>query len=314
MTDTTTDALAAIEPLIGRSDPQQHSPDPVNEPMIRHWCEAMGDINPVYLDPDAAAISVHGGIIAPPTMLQAWTLPGLVGHEPGEDDPSSAVYRLLEEAGFTSVVATDCEQEYVRPLRPGDLLTSQVTVEAVSALKRTQLGDGHFVTTRLTVRDQNDAIVGVQLFKVLKFIPKDPDPTQDAALRSRPNVTRDTAFFFDSAREHRLDFQRCSDCNTLRHPPGPACRTCHSLSWETSESQGIGEVFSYVVMHHPLVPPFAEPYAVAVVELEEGIRLVANLVDISPSEVRIGMPVALRFIEPDDELTLPAFGPPRKEL
>ena len=57
------------EPFVAR--------DPVNQPMIRHWCDAMDDANPVYTDPELAAQSVHGGIVAPPTMLQAWTMRGL---------------------------------------------------------------------------------------------------------------------------------------------------------------------------------------------------------------------------------------------
>src|SRR5439155_26430228 len=84
--------------------------DPVNLPMIRHWCEAMGDTNPAYEGPDA---------IAPPTMLQAWTMGGLSGHE-GRTGDYDELLTLLDEAGCTSVVATDCEQEYVQPLRTGD--------------------------------------------------------------------------------------------------------------------------------------------------------------------------------------------------
>ena len=53
------------------------APDPVNEPMIRHWCDAVDDRNPVYTDPEFASRSVHGGLVAPPTMLQAWTMRGL---------------------------------------------------------------------------------------------------------------------------------------------------------------------------------------------------------------------------------------------
>jgi uncharacterized OB-fold protein/acyl dehydratase len=319
--------MTAIQALIGRSDPPQPGPDPVNEPMIRHWCEALGDANPVYTDAEAAR-SVHGGIIAPPAMLQAWTLPGLPGHDATAGDPSQAVYRLLDDAGFSSVVATNCEQEYIRPLRPGDRLTSQVTVESVSGPKNTRLGTGHFVTTRLTVRDHDGEVVGTQLFRVLKFMPpagtratgtraaetraagtRAVDPPEPRAVRPRPSVTRDTAFFFDAARDHRLAIQRCTSCGTLRHPPGPLCPACRSPGWDTVDARGPGEVFSFVVVHHPLVAPFTEPYVVAVVALKEGVRVVANLVDIAPADVQIGMPVQLGFIEPDPELTLPAFGP-----
>ncbi|WP_244942672.1 FAS1-like dehydratase domain-containing protein, partial [Streptomyces sioyaensis] len=116
--------------------------DLVNAPMIRHWCEAVGDTGPAYRGPDA---------IAPPTMLQAWTMGGLSGHT----DRSGAfdeLFALLDGAGYTSVVATDCEQEYLRPLRPGDRITFDAVIEAVSERKTTKLGTGHFVTTRMDIR------------------------------------------------------------------------------------------------------------------------------------------------------------------
>lgn len=116
--------------------------DPVNEPMIRHWCEAMGDRNPVYAGPDA---------IAPPTMLQVWTMGGLSGHT-GRSRAYEELLGLLDGAGYTSVVATDCEQEYLRPLRPGDEITFDSLIESVSARKTTKLGTGYFVTTRMDVR------------------------------------------------------------------------------------------------------------------------------------------------------------------
>lgn len=148
--------------------------DPVNQPMIRHWCDAMGDTNPVYTDPDAAAASVHAGIVAPPTMLQAWTMPGLgdpitAGHE--VVDHSADLRALLDAHGFTSVVATDCEQHYGRYLRPGDLLSVDAVIESVSDRKRTALGEGHFVTTRQTYRDRDGEIVATMRFRILKFRP-----------------------------------------------------------------------------------------------------------------------------------------------
>ncbi len=76
----------ALQACIGKPVGPFHGWDPVNETMIRHWCDAMGDDNPVYTDPEAAAQSVHGGIIAPPAMLQAWTMRGYRGrHAPGRE-------------------------------------------------------------------------------------------------------------------------------------------------------------------------------------------------------------------------------------
>lgn len=140
--------------------------DPVNQPMIRHWCEAMGDTSPTYAGPDA---------IAPPTMLQAWTMGGLSGH----GDRSSAydeLLALLDDAGCTSVVATDCEQEYLRPLRPGDTVTYDAVIESVSPRKTTKLGTGHFVTTRMDVRADGE-LAGTHRFRILKYAPAAPART-----------------------------------------------------------------------------------------------------------------------------------------
>jgi uncharacterized OB-fold protein len=128
------------------------------------------------------------------------------------------------------------------------------------------------------------------------------------ARRPRPAVTEDTAFFFEGARRGAL-IQRCSSCGTLRHPPRPACAVCRSFDWDTVTASGRGTVYSYVVVHHPQVPAFDYPLPIALVELEEGTRLVADLLGVAPDAVRIGMPVVVDFVAVDDELTLPMFRP-----
>ena len=152
-------------------------PYPVNEPMIHHWCDAIGDRNPVYLDRELAAKSSHGRLVAPPAMLQAWTMRGL---RPDTAEEAAAkksagegksVLQVLDEAGYTSVVATNCEQEYFRYLEPGDQLTHTVEVESVSPEKKTGLGIGRFVTQLYTFRDQKDEVVGTMRFRILKFKP-----------------------------------------------------------------------------------------------------------------------------------------------
>lgn len=164
--------------------------DPVNEPMIRHWCEAMGDTNPAYAGPDA---------VAPPTMLQAWTMGGLSGHT-GRTGAYDELFDLLDAAGCTSVVATDCEQEYLRPLRPGDEVTFDAVIESVSDRKTTKLGTGYFVTTRMDVRVGPD-LVGTHRFRILKYAPARQKQGQGQgqgqgqkgarARRPRPVVNRD---------------------------------------------------------------------------------------------------------------------------
>ena len=121
--------------------------------------------------------------------------------------------------------------------------------------------------------------------------------------------THDNVFWFDAAREGRLLIQRCADCGTLRHPPGPCCPECQSFEWDTVEASGRGTLYSYVVAHHPRHPAFDFPLLVALVELEEGTRLITNLTGIAPEDVVIGMPLEVSWHDADSELTLPLFRP-----
>lgn len=128
-------------------------------------------------------------------------------------------------------------------------------------------------------------------------------------LRPRPAISRDIAFFFEGAREGKLLIQRCEGCGTLRHPPLPACSQCRSMAWDAVEACGRGTVFSFVVTHYPQVPGFEYPLVVALVELEEGTRIVANVDGVDPADVTVGMPVVARIVAFDDELSLPVFSP-----
>jgi uncharacterized OB-fold protein/acyl dehydratase len=350
------------------SNPAYVAADPVNAPMIRHLVEVLGDENPVYVDEHAARQAGFDGIVAPATMLQVWTMPGWrprgLGGRYGE------LLALLDEHGFTSVVATDCEQEYFRPLVVGDRLEARAVIESVSSEKQTSLGAGYFVTTHTEFRDQSGALVGTMRFRILKFRPRrsaSPEPPtarvppaekgaegtsaaqagRDAATtlavvggapdvqdrparaprasaravpgtepqrevgprRPRPSITKDNAFFFEGTRGGKLLLQRCAACSTLRHPPTPSCPACRSLEWEAVEASGRGTIHSYVVVHHPQVAGFDYPLPIALVELEEGVRLVANLEDVEPQDVQIGMPVRARIVAFDEELALPVFRP-----
>ncbi|MFF3345712.1 bifunctional MaoC family dehydratase N-terminal/OB-fold nucleic acid binding domain-containing protein [Streptomyces sp. NPDC002779] len=268
--------------------------DPVNLPMIRHWCEALGDTNPAYTGPAA---------IAPPTMLQAWTMGGLPGHT-GRSAAYDDLLGLLDAAGCTSVVATDCQQEYLRPLRPGDEITFDTVIETVSDRKTTKLGTGHFVTTRTDVRVGPD-LVGTHRFRILKYAPAARQAARPP--RPRPVVNRDNAGFWEGVRQHRLLLQRCTACGTPRHPWLPGCNACGGLGWDTVEASGEGTVYSYVVMHHPPFPAFDPPYAVALIELPEGVRMLGNVAGVPYDKVRIGLPVRVEFQAYDDELTLPVW-------
>jgi uncharacterized OB-fold protein/acyl dehydratase len=283
--------------------------DPVNIPMIRHWCEAIGDENPVYLDEVAAKASVHGGIVAPPVMLQAWVMRGIKPRPATGGALTDELYRLLDRRGFTSVVATNCEQEYHREVRPGDHLSTIAMIESVSDEKKTALGVGHFVTTRIKYVDQHGEPVADMRFRILKFKPPAKSNAAERPPRPRPAITHDNAFFFEGAKAGKLLIQRCASCGKLRHPPRPVCPYCRSLEWNTLEASGRGSVYSFVVNHHPQIPAFDYPLAVGLIELEEGTRLVSDIVGIDPSDVKVGMLVQAEFLECDADLTLPVFRP-----
>jgi uncharacterized OB-fold protein/acyl dehydratase len=323
MSDT---LIARIKAFEGRQiGPADRGADPVNQPMIRHWVEAVGDENPVYVDADSAAASVHGEVVAPPVMLQAWVMRGVRPRPAAGGTAQDELMRLLDDAGFTSVVATNCEQEYERYVHLGDHLSTTTTIESVSDEKATGLGVGHFVTTRVEYRTDDGELVGTMRFRILKFKPRTgrgagkeregggEKERRERPRRPRPVLTQDNAFWFEGARERKLLIQRCASCGKLRHPPRPMCGECRSLEWDTVEASGRGTVYSYVVNHHPQVPAFDYPLAVGLVELEEGTRLVANVVGVEPADVPVGMPVEVEFVDHDPELTLPAFHPARSE-
>lgn len=303
-----TDLYEQLSELVGESSGEPfHGLDPVNAPMIRHMVEALGDTNPIYVDADAAKAAGHPGIVAPPTMLQTWSMAGLGRAGTNPDGGWGRALQLLNDAGFSSTVAVNCEQEYVRYLEEGDTVTVTGFLDSVSPEKQTGLGVGHFVTTRDEYRDQNGELVGTHLFRVLKFRPQATGP--DKPIRPQPPTTRDTQWWFDAVKERKLMIQRCADCGVLRHPPGPACPECHSFEWDAVEASGRGTVYSFVVVHHPQTPIWEYPLPVVLVELEEGTRLVSNLLGVEPDAIEIGMPVQVEFGEFANDVTLPQFRP-----
>ena len=335
------DHSAELAPLVGQAaGAPSLAPDAVNVPMIRHWVEAMGDHNPVYVSDEAARAAGYDELIAPPTMLQAWIMRGLrtsllVEEERAQgggqgSGPNEEMMALLDEEGLTSVVATNCEQHYDRPLVVGDRLLVRSVIEAISDPKRTGLGTGRFITTRLDYVAVPDADVPVgpktddevqglydageavatMRFRILKYLPPVRKPPRPP--RPRPAVTQDNAFWFEGARAHKLLIQHCTSCGTLRHPPLPACAACGSLGWDTVESSGRGTVYSYVVVHYPQVPSFEYPLPIGLIELEEGTRVVANLDGVELHAIEIGLPVRATFVDFDEELSLPVFVPAGK--
>jgi hypothetical protein len=279
--------------------------DPVNRPMINNWVEALGDTNPIYTDEAAARAAGHDGIVAPPAMIQVWTMGGLHGQRTG-DDPLGLMLKLFDDAGYTSIVATNCEQTYHRYLRPGEEVSMRTTLDSVVGPKQTALGEGWFVTT-LNTWSVGSEPVAEMLFRVLKFAPAPPPPDRSDVLR--PVISHDTAFFWEGVAAGELRIQHCPACGRLRHPPGPMCPSCGADTQDWIVASGQGTVFSYVVHHHPKVPGKQLPFVVALVELDEGVRMLGELIDVDPAAVAVGLPVQLALTRIDDELTLPFWRP-----
>ncbi len=294
--------------------------DPVNLPSVRNWTDAIGDLNPLYTDAGFAARTVHGELVAPPAMIQVWTMPGLQPQpaEVSDADPLGQMMTTLDEAGFTSVVATNCAQTYHRYLRHGELLSLRTELAEVSGPKVTALGEGCFVTTRNIWYSGSEAVAEME-WRVLKFRP--PATTAEPAALApaaappeqasmRPPVSPDTEFFWAGTLAGELRIQRCGSCGALRHPPGPACLSCGATDQQQFQvAAGTGTVYSYVVHRHPPVPGKQLPIIVALVELTEGVRVMAELTGIDPAEVHIGLPVRTSFIRIDDDLVLPGWRP-----
>ena len=306
-------AAAARLAAAGESRPRA-ARDPVNLPMIRNWTEAIDPGGPD--DPDTA----------PPAMIQVWTMPGLHGAR-ADDDPLGQMSQIMDEAGYTSVVATNCDQAYHRYLKLGEQLSVQSRLLDVTGPKRTALGEGWFITTRSTWFSAGEPVATMD-FRILKFRPPQAAPPSTGTPPStvtppspvsntspmRPQVTPDTAFFWAGTAAGELRIQRCGRCGALRHPPGPMCPACGEASdGGYVVAAGTGEVFSYVVHHHPPVPGKRLPMVVALVQLPEGVRMVGEMPGVRPDQVRIGLPVRATFVRPDSEhledLTLPAWRP-----
>jgi uncharacterized protein len=123
----------------------------------------------------------------------------------------------------------------------------------------------------------------------------------------RPMMNRDSQFFWDGTALGELRIQRCNACGALRFPPGPACQSCDAYDPGHVVAAGTGTVFSYVVHRHPPVPGKELPIVIALIDLDEGVRMVGEVIDVDPDEIEIGMRLQVAFNRVDDDLTLPVW-------
>ena len=130
-----------------------------------------------------------------------------------------------------------------------------------------------------------------------------------------PNM--DDHEFWRFCNERSLHFQSCAQCGRLRHPPNPMCANCQSTDVIWVEAPERAEVYTYTVVHHASHPAVEGrlPYVVAVVTFPglDGVKLVTNIVDIAPADVRIGMPLSIAWDRISDDMHVPRFRPAGKE-
>jgi uncharacterized OB-fold protein/acyl dehydratase len=284
-------ATVVAKPRAGR--------DPVNQPTINNWVEALGDANPIYRDDAAARAAGHPGIVAPPAMIQVWTMFGLGGDRP-PDDPLGPIMKLFDDNGYVGVVATNCEQTYHRYLRPGEEVSVTSEMRDVVGPKRTALGEGWFINQHISWRVGDEDVAEMD-WRILKFKPAASDSAAvpddlDAGSMMRPAESKDTKFFWDGVKAHELRIQRRPDGN-LQHPPVPAIWQDKEKPTDYLVASGKGSVFSFVVHHAPKVPGRTLPFVIALVELAEGVRMLGELRNVDPADVEIGMPVQATYID-----------------
>lgn len=312
-----------VQSMVGREYGPVYAWDRVNAPMIRHWCEMMGIQNPLYTDQSFARDQGFADVVAPPGMLQVWCMGGLDQEnfpEGSSSENNFEVLKVIEPYGYPAVVAVNSDLYFERQIVAGERLYFTSRLDNVSEEKSTPLGTGFFVTVLMSYFSESDQaedeFVGKQLFRVFKFKPAqrpaskaEPAAESKTVKRPMPGVSDDTRFFWEGCEAGKLLIQRCTGCQTLRHPPAPVCSKCHSFEWDTQESSGQGELYSFVVMHYPEVPPFDYPNPIGLIELDEGVRLIAGLVGVAPAELEVGQRLQVEFVRFDDQQTLPQFRP-----
>lgn len=126
-----------------------------------------------------------------------------------------------------------------------------------------------------------------------------------------PLPTEDSKPYWEAARNHELKLQQCRDCGAFWFPPGAVCAECTSDSYDWRAVSGNGKVFSFVIFHRPYHPGFKDelPYVVGCIELDEGPRLLSNVIGCKPEDVHCDMPVEVTFEDISEEISLPKFRP-----
>lgn len=129
------------------------------------------------------------------------------------------------------------------------------------------------------------------------------------AQRPKPEPTEFSQPFWDACERGELMVQRCTGCEALRHYPQPMCPECQSTGYDWAKLSGGGAIYSYTVAHRAFHPAWAEhvPYVLATIELDEGVRMMCDLLDVEPDTVAIGQRVEAYFEELPGQGVMPRF-------
>lgn len=278
----------------------------VSRTQVWQWCSAMGDANPLYLAGEQ--------VIAPPAMLQMWTLRDLQGrYAPGSVDRDTyEVLSKFDQLGFSATVAVNYDQSYHSYLKEGDRVHTYSTIVDITDRKSTALGEGYFVTEQAEYFNQHDELFGEARITYFKYRPPEQPPGKPPGSRPkieriRPVENHDSKHYWQGLRDGRLLLQRCDACQTYRHPPQPMCQQCQSLKWSAQPSEGLGTIYSFTVLYYPEIPPFDYPNAIVLVSLDEGVRIASQLAGVAPDEIKIGARVKAHIKPVQEGLSLPVF-------
>lgn len=118
---------------------------------------------------------------------------------------------------------------------------------------------------------------------------------------------RSSTPFWDGVKDGKLLLQKCKSCGSFLNPPRPMCPKCQSVEQEWVPATGKGKIYSWVTYQESPHPAFKAPYSAVLIELEEGVRIVSNMVKVKPEELQIGMPVQVTFEKVAEDLILPKF-------
>ncbi len=172
-----TDQAADLAALTGHRTGPYCSFNAVSRVQVWQWCSAMGDLNPLYLDDDYRSRAGFDRVVAPPAMMQMWTMRDVnAAYAPGTaDNAGPRVFDALAEYGFPGIVAVSYDISFHRLLLEGDRAHHFSTIATISPLKHTALGEGYFVTDRNEFRDQDDALFAEAFITYFVYRPKGAD-------------------------------------------------------------------------------------------------------------------------------------------